>query len=166
MNASAEIVRTFGGRARTRVVGLLVQEGKLLLLKHQGLGQGFLWAPPGGGVEFGSAMGPNLVREFAEETGLEVAIKRYLFAYEYIGGQLHAIEHFFEVQRLGGTLKTGTDPEMRAGQQILTEHAFMDATQIAALAPANKHEMLRYYTDPKQLTVLSGYFYFGKNATI
>ena len=43
----------YGNRVRVRVCGILIQEDKILLINHKGVGEkGSLWAPPGGGLEF------------------------------------------------------------------------------------------------------------------
>ena len=70
------------------------------MARHDSLGEtGILWAPPGGGMEFGQSVRDNLKREFREETGLTTEIIRYLFINEFLKPPLHAIEIFLEVKR-------------------------------------------------------------------
>ena len=98
----------FIGKVRVRVCGILEEEGKILLLKHQPFGPaGYLWLPPGGGVEFGDTLEETLRREFLEETHLNIEIEKYLFSNEFITNQLHALEHFYLVKRISGQLKLG-----------------------------------------------------------
>jgi len=71
------------------------------MASHHSLGEsGILWAPPGGGMDFGQSVEENLTREFREETGLKVEVKRFLFINEFLAVPLHAVELFFEVTRI------------------------------------------------------------------
>lgn len=57
---------------RLGAYGILKAEGKLLLtLKKAGPYQG-LWDLPGGGIEFGESPEEALIREFKEETALQI----------------------------------------------------------------------------------------------
>ena len=67
-----------------------------------------------GGLQYGESMQECLKREFEEETGLQVKVKRFLFVNEFLQPPLHAVEFFFEVRITGGNLRTGTDPEAAA----------------------------------------------------
>ena len=61
---SENIVKHFGNRLRVRVNGILIENERILMVKHVGLGEtGYLWAPPGGGIEFGTSAPQNLERE-------------------------------------------------------------------------------------------------------
>ena len=92
MDVSEEVERLYGHKVRTRVCGICFTDDKLLLIKHLGLtSSGFLWAPPGGGVQYGTNLEANLIREFKEETGLSVKVVRFLFVYEYVGSPLQTI---------------------------------------------------------------------------
>jgi 8-oxo-dGTP diphosphatase len=92
------IIRNFGNRLRLRVCGLCIQDDKVLLVKHKSLGEkGYLWAPPGGGVNYGESVEEALKREFLEETGLEINISRFLFVSEYLDVPLHALELLFKL---------------------------------------------------------------------
>jgi 8-oxo-dGTP diphosphatase len=102
----------FGNRLRVRVCGICIHESAILMVHHQGLREGPFWAPPGGGMEYGVPAAANLEREFLEETGLEVRTGQWLFATEFIQSPLHAVELFFLVDRIGGSLRAGYDPEM------------------------------------------------------
>ena len=110
----------YEGKVRVRAVGLLFEDDRVLLLKHQGLGpEGYLWSPPGGGVDFGMSAADTLKKEFLEETSLEVEVGAFLFVNEHLDERHHAIELFFEVHRLSGAPTLGSDPESET--QILTE---------------------------------------------
>ncbi len=48
-----------------------------------GLGpEGYIWSPPGGGVEFKENVEKALIREFREETHTTIAIDEFLFVNE------------------------------------------------------------------------------------
>ncbi|MGD1843339.1 MAG: NUDIX domain-containing protein, partial [Thermonemataceae bacterium] len=110
MDQQEEILARFGNQLRVRVCGICVQDNQLLLVKHQGLQQGYLWAPPGGGMQFGESAETCLVREFEEETGLQIAVEQFLFVHEFLRPPLHGIELFFTVTVKQGTLRIGYDP--------------------------------------------------------
>ena len=151
----------YQGKVRVRVCGVLIENGKVLLLKHEGLGDaGFIWSFPGGGLEFRENMTECLVREFREETGLEVTIGKFLFVNEYLADALHAVEVFFEVKRQSGELTLGSDPEM--DEQILTAIHFFSNTELAKLHDSNKHNIFLEIDRVEDMTKLSVYYKFGQ----
>lgn len=94
-NARESVNQKFGGKVRVRVGGILIEDNKILLLKHEGVGKmEYLWSPPGGGMEFGENAEENLKREFLEETGLNIRVDEMLFMNEFINYKIHAIELF------------------------------------------------------------------------
>lgn len=131
LNEKENSLLYLSNQVRVRVVGILIEDEKILLLKHNSLGElGYLWSPPGGGVEFGETAEEALVREFKEETNLIVDIQEFLFTNEMINGKLHAIELFFLVKRVSGEIKLGSDPEFTNENQILTDLYFFSNDEL------------------------------------
>ncbi|WP_210489103.1 NUDIX domain-containing protein [Rufibacter aurantiacus] len=137
------LAETYSSKARIRVCGLLVQEDTLLLARHKAaFGEGNYWMPPGGGLDFGEKVKDCLRREFLEETGLEVEVGRFLYLNEFLRPPLHAIELFFEVRLVSGTLALGTDPEHEAHAQLLEEVKFLSIRDMFQLQRDELHPIL------------------------
>ncbi len=148
----------YGNRVRIRVCGICQTAGHLLLINHSGLVDGAFWAPPGGGMEFGHSAEENLIREFKEETGLEVEVGAFRFVTEFAVPPLHAIELFFYVTVKGGTLKAGHDPEMGSAKQLIQEVRFMTYQEIDALPLSSKHGAFGLSVGSGRIGELNGYF--------
>ena len=157
MDAKPLVAELYGKRVRVRACGLLVVDDQLLLANHRSLAAGDFWSPPGGGVEFGESAEASLKREFYEETGLDVKVLDFLFAYEFIQLPLHAVELFFTVEMSGGTLRTGNDPEMNADEQLIQSVKFLTWDSIGALAPEARHGIFNAVAEPSDITRLTGY---------
>jgi 8-oxo-dGTP diphosphatase len=163
-NAKESVNQKFGGKVRVRVGGILINNSEILLLKHDGVGKKeYLWSPPGGGMEFGQNAQENLKREFFEETGLIIIVHELLFINEFINDKIHAIELFFKVEKTGGILKLGTDPEM-GNQQILSELAFFDEIKLLNTENDYLHNMFIGINKPQEVLNLKGYFKFVNNS--
>lgn len=159
-NISKEIASKFGNRLRVRVNGILIQNGEILMVKHL-MGNGkVLWSVPGGGMMFGQNARKNLIREFSEETGLEVAVENYLFVHEYLDPPLHGMEHFFLVKKIGGELILGMDPELFPNHQILVEIRWMNINELQLLPKETLHQIFWGIKSLKDLVLLRGYFNF------
>ncbi|MEW5724611.1 MAG: NUDIX hydrolase [Thermodesulfobacteriota bacterium] len=65
--------------------GLLVRNGAVLLVRRARYPQKGLWCLPGGFVDRGETMERAAVREFFEETGLQVQVKHLFGLYSYEG---------------------------------------------------------------------------------
>jgi len=151
----------FQGKVRVRVCGILTEESRILLLKHENLGPaGFLWSPPGGGVEFGDSLHETFVREFKEETNLDVSVGLYLFTNEYIDKKYHAIELFFEVTRVGGQLKLGHDPELPLANQMLSEARFFTKEELLKLPQNVLHNAFSNTNKQNTINELEGLITF------
>jgi len=155
-----KITATFGNRLRVRVCGVCIQNDKLLMVRHKTLGKGYLWAPPGGGVDYGESLDKALKREFLEETGLIIQVNQFLFVHEYLQPPLHAVELFFEVTPTGGKLTQGTDPEMTAQDQIIDHLKYLSFTEIKFEPQGYVHHALSYANNIEELRQMRGMYYF------
>lgn len=154
-----EIIHSFGNKLRIRACGICIEDNKILMVKHHSLGKGgIIWAPPGGGMVFGETCEDALKREFIEETGLTISVEKFLCVNEYLAAPLHAIELFFIVKKIGGTLQTGVDPELHKDRQIITEVEWLSFDQLKQLPPEAVHSLLHNVNTEADLFQRIGYF--------
>jgi 8-oxo-dGTP diphosphatase len=159
-----EIEAKFGNRLRSRVNGILIEDGLILMIKHLMFDQREFWSVPGGGMKFGSDAEENLKREYLEETGLEVEIDQYLFVHEFLDPPLHAMEHFFKVNRISGIARLGKDPELSNQNQIIQELRWMTVEDIQMLPKHSLHRVFWGIKSLDELALWKGYFNFGNNS--
>lgn len=158
MSVQDSIKKTYPKVVRSRVMGLLRSGDRLLMVKHSGLNKADeLWLPPGGGVDFGETMTSALKKEFYEECGLNISIKDFLFSYEFISNDFHAIEHFFEVIQTGGELKKGYDPELGTNQ-IIEAVGFVSFEELKNMPNGYVHEIFDAVDSLDQLFEKRGIF--------
>jgi ADP-ribose pyrophosphatase YjhB (NUDIX family) len=86
---------------RVRVTGIVIEDGRLLLL-NQDTDSGRSWSLPGGKLEDGETLAGALVREMKEETGLDVEPGRLLYVCDHVPAQV--VHMTFEARRTGGTV--------------------------------------------------------------
>lgn len=101
-------------RAVIPCVGAIVrdEEGRLLLIRRAHAPSAGLWSLPGGRVEPGESAQDAVVREVAEETGLEVDIIREIGAIDIPTGtgEVYAVRDF-DCRVIGGMLTAGDDAD-------------------------------------------------------
>lgn len=139
----------FGNKLRIRACGLCYREDSILLVKHDIDGE-ILWAPPGGGVEFGESIENSIIREFKEECNLDVIPDQFLFFTEYISHPLHSIELFYNIKSYEGNLFIGQDPEVK-DRNIILEVDFLNQRQINSIPGKQLHAILKSCTNPIHL---------------
>ncbi len=128
------------------------------MVRHRGIGPtDTFWCPPGGGTQFGETAPDALVREFVEETGLDVTIGELLFVNEFMQPPLHALELFFAVAVWGGSLRQGLDPEMADDEQIIQEVRLMTFDEIKAYPPHEVHALFQHCHSLDDVFALRGY---------
>lgn len=94
-----------------RAYGVLIEEGQVALVRSSNPKHTpSLWWLPGGGIDFGEAPEDTLIREFLEETGLEVHQPELLDVTSDVrrrdnGDRIHTVRILFTVTLLGGELR-------------------------------------------------------------
>lgn len=142
----SDLLNAYNGQVRVRVCGLLVHQGAILLTAHRGIlpNAASFWSPPGGGWHFGESVKECLVREFKEETGLDITVGRFLHLHEFRRDSLQALELFFEVKPIDAAAlpKLGSDPEHSTDAQLLTQLGFHTPRQLAGMPLPQVHPIL------------------------
>lgn len=152
----------FQHKVRVRVCGLLIENDRILLLKHEGIGKaGFLWSPPGGGVQFDESAKDALIREFKEEVNLIIKVEKYLFTNEYMDDRHHAIELFFHVSSSSKKPTIGHDPELSGAEQIITDVQFFSQPNLNKISSENKHSIFDHANQISALLELKGFYFFN-----
>jgi 8-oxo-dGTP diphosphatase len=93
------------------VDGVLIEGGKVLLIKRLRPPYKDCWALPGGFVEYGETVENAVVREFFEETGLKTEVLSLVgvFSDPNRDPRGHTVSVAFLLKRRGGELKGGDD---------------------------------------------------------
>lgn len=154
---ASEVQQYYGNKIRVRVCGLCIVDEKILLINHSGITKTNFWSPPGGGLNFEESAEACLKREFWEETGLQVEVKDFLFACEFIKAPLHAVELFFSVRAITNQLKTGGDPEP-GSPSIIEETKFLSWAEVANIPSNELHGIFRFVDRPENVDKLRGFF--------
>ena len=109
--------RKYPDRPYVGVGAVIVQDGKVLIVKRKYDPLAGRWSLPGGGVELGETLEDSIVREMLEETGLEIEVGPVIEVFDRItrdsSGQVRY--HFVLVDYLcwpvGGELQASSDVE-------------------------------------------------------
>ena len=128
------------------------------MVKNMGVGEkGYLWALPGGEVNFGESLKNSLEREVYEETGILAKTKDFLFISEFIKKPFHAVELFFNMEAKTKEIKLGHDPELGQETNSIGEAKWMDFQEINSLSAREKHGIFRLAKDIEQLRKNEGF---------
>jgi 8-oxo-dGTP diphosphatase len=112
-----------------RVAGLLVREGRMLMVE-QGHREERYWLLPGGGVKFGETLSDALRREFREELGLRVGVAKLLAIVESISPDKNYAKHVVHlVFEVSAPHEAAPEP---LDSKVLSA-AFLDETQLMVL---------------------------------
>ena len=88
-------------RLMVRPTGVLIEDQKILLVRQDVTEQRH-WSLPGGKLEPGENIAQCLVREFEEETGLDILVKELLYVCDRIYKNNHVVHITFLIDRVGG----------------------------------------------------------------
>ncbi|MBP1914235.1 ADP-ribose pyrophosphatase YjhB (NUDIX family) [Lederbergia galactosidilyticus] len=105
------------------VYGILIKNGKLLVINKSGGPYKNRFDLPGGNLEDGEGLFQALRREFEEETGIDIEIKEQIGAVDFMlpwdwkdYTAVHHIAIFYLVNKIGGEI---SEPEQFDGQDSL-----------------------------------------------
>jgi 8-oxo-dGTP pyrophosphatase MutT (NUDIX family) len=116
---------------RLAVRAIIVRDMRLLLVNAYPGGTSDLWCAPGGGVQAGTSLPDNLVREVHEETGLFVSVGPLAMVNEFHDPAtgFHQVDLFFRCDIVAGELdKSWTDPG-----RVVTDRRFFAPGDLQAI---------------------------------
>lgn len=99
---------------------VLVEEGRLLLIKRGNEPGKGLWAVPGGKVRIGETLKAAARREAAEETGLDVDVGDVAWVGERITDAYHIVLIDFYAKAAGGELEASDDADEAEWVELAT----------------------------------------------
>ena len=129
-------------RPRVRVAGILIEDDRILLIEHTKNNRKY-WLVPGGGVDWGESAAEALIREFKEDTGLDIEVEKFLFISETIAPdkQKHVINLYFKIKKVENSSNI-----MKLGEEkILTDLRFIPEDEIKniKLYPNIKEKLIK-----------------------
>lgn len=112
---------------KVRAAIILVENDRLLLVRHTRDGRAY-WVCPGGGVEYGETIEQSLHRELQEEVNLQIQVGNLVLICETIppDEHRHEINFFFRGRICGGEPRLGED-------KVVAEFGFFPLDEIDRL---------------------------------
>ncbi len=95
---------------KVRATAVLIEDNRILLVEQR-VSDTRSWSLPGGTLEMGETLEACVVREVEEETGLTVRVDGLLYLGDRIEDGQHVVHITFAVERVGGRLQVGAEPE-------------------------------------------------------
>ncbi|MBX7255005.1 MAG: NUDIX domain-containing protein [Candidatus Hydrogenedentes bacterium] len=95
---------------RVRVAAVIVEDGKLLMVRHV-KGNESYWLLPGGGVDYGESLTEALERELVEEASVKIRVGDLVLANDSIAPDRsrHTVNLYFEAEIVSGVIQRGID---------------------------------------------------------
>lgn len=117
--------------AQASVRGLIENEERFLLVKHQTSDGGEVWTVPGGRARIGEDPREAVVREVWEETSLEIVVGDPIDVYSFTweGGTKGVVAMIFDCELTGGTVDINNNPE----DEPIVGFNWVTHTQVATL---------------------------------
>jgi 8-oxo-dGTP diphosphatase len=148
--------REYPDRPMVGVGGVVIEDGRALLIKRASEPLKGHWSIPGGTLELGESLQTGVARELLEETGLEVRVLELIEVFDRIfpadnGGSAEAIRrprfHYVIVdylcERIAGTPVAGGDAEdviLASEDELEKFHLTETATRVLRRAFAMARE--------------------------
>lgn len=121
---------------RIRSAAIVIDNDKILLVKHKHPKSGIeFWVPPGGGLEDSESIYDCAIRETYEETGLEVILGEIRYLREFVDPEHgeHHFEIFIQAKSFVGELTiSNVNPDDRDGPYV-KEVKFLSQVDISGL---------------------------------
>ena len=102
------------------VGAVIVQAGRVLLVRRDTEPLRGEWSVPGGMLELGEKLRDGIRREVEEETGLEVMVSSLLYVEEFYSPETRYCKFWFSARVLGGVLSVAA-PEAQSEHIVAAE---------------------------------------------
>ena len=140
-------------RPRIRVAGILIEDNKILLIQHHKNNKKY-WLIPGGGNDWGETTKEALIREYKEETNMDIEVDEFLFFSETISPdkKRHVLNLFYKIYR-----NNKDDSIIKLGEEaVLTDLKFVTKEELETLTiyPNIKENLLKLMNNEKIRTDL------------
>ena len=141
-------------RPRVRVAGILIKNNKILLIEHKKNDKKY-WLIPGGGVDWGESTAEALIREYKEETNLDVIVEKFLFLSETIAPdkKKHVINLYFKIRKD----ENSKEEMILGGESNLNDLKFVSKEEIETIKIyPNIKEQIKQLLDEKEIVPYLG----------
>ena len=140
-------------RPRIRVAGILIEDNKILLIQHHKNNKKD-WLIPGGGNDWGETTKEALIREYKEETNMDIEVDEFLFFSETISPdkKRHVLNLFYKIHR-----NNKNDSIIKLGEEaVLTDLKFVTKEELETMTiyPNIKENLLKLMNNEKIRTDL------------
>ena len=105
-------------KANVRVSGILIKEGKLILVRHENSLNGDYYLLPGGGLEKEETIEECAIREVKEEAGLDVQVENLAYYEDVVSKEDHTLHLIFKCNIIGGNLEN-LNPDKKVKEILL-----------------------------------------------
>ena len=139
-------------KPRIRVAGITIQGDEILLIEHTKKDKKY-WLVLGGGVDWGESTEQALIREYKEETNLDIEVKDFLFFSEAISPDKnkHVINLYFLV-----IVKNDSEPMKIGDESNLSDLRYVSKEEIKdiKLYPNIKEQLLKILNNEQMSSYL------------